>query len=151
RSLESDVLDRRVADRLDVVVPAAALEVVEAPLPLDEQVGGDEAAHGEAVARVPRLLDVHEQLTSRRPDVVGGEVRILVGGLGGGQLHPALALGALAGPAAALRGALSPPHLKLRQTPRDEPEQQPSRDQKQRAEAVAEDGDVDEQPDEDEE
>src|SRR6185437_8701978 len=40
RSLESDVLDRRLADRIDVVVPAAALEVVEAPLPLDEQVGG---------------------------------------------------------------------------------------------------------------
>ena len=41
---QADVLDGRLADRLDVVVPAPAVEVVQAPLPFDQQVGRDQAA-----------------------------------------------------------------------------------------------------------
>ncbi len=89
-------------------------------------------------------------LRAGRADAVGGEVRVLVGGLGGGQLHPALALGGLAVPAAALGGALGPPRLELGQPPRDEQVQERERDEEQQAEAVPEQGDVDEQADEDE-
>ena len=49
--VEADVLDVRLADDLDAVAPAAAVEVVEAPLPFGEQVRGDEAA---SAARSPR-------------------------------------------------------------------------------------------------
>ncbi len=90
-------------------------------------------------------------LRPRRADAVGGELRVLVGGLGGGQLDPALALGGLAVPAAALRGALGPPRLELGQPAGDEPVQERERDEEQQTEAVAEQGDVDEQADDDEE
>ena len=43
---------------LHAVVPALALEVVQAPAPLDHQVGADQLAQPRLVARVPRRLDV---------------------------------------------------------------------------------------------
>ena len=60
-----DVLDLRRADGLDVIAPALALEVVEAPLPLDQQLRRDQAAQRDAVVARPGALDVGEQLRGR--------------------------------------------------------------------------------------
>ena len=90
---QADVLDGRLADDLDVVVPAAAVHVVEPALPLDEQVGPDEPAERRSVAAVPRGLDLLEQRGGVGFDHVGSERLVLLGGHRGGRLDATPALG----------------------------------------------------------
>ena len=68
-------------------MPAARVEVVQAPLPLDEQVAADELAQARAVARVPCQLDVREQLRGLAGHAVGVECGVVLRCLGGGQHH----------------------------------------------------------------
>ena len=89
---QPDVVDVRVAQRLDPVAPAPAVEVVQAPLPLGQQVGCDQSRERRAVVGIPGGLDVHEQPRGRRLDDVGRERRVLLGGLGRGELHTPLAV-----------------------------------------------------------
>ena len=107
---QADVLDLRRADRLDDVAPALALEVVEPSLPLDQQLRRDQPAQRDPVVGRPGELDVREQLCGRLAHRGGPEDRILVLGLGGGQLDAALALAALAAVRAALPVVCSPVH-----------------------------------------
>ncbi len=82
--VEADVLDVRLADDLDPVAPAAAIHVVETPVPFLQEVGADELAEPRAVAAVPGGLDLLEQRGGVGPDRVGGERGVVLGGLGGG-------------------------------------------------------------------
>ncbi len=91
--VEADVLDGRLADDLNPVAPAAAVEVVEPALPFLEQVGRDEPGERCAVAAVPRGLDLLEQRGGVRLDDVGGERGVVLGGLRGGSGDAPLALG----------------------------------------------------------
>ena len=91
---QADVLDGRLADQLDAVAPAAAVEVVEPALPLGEQVGRRRA--GASAARSSRPRRPGPRVNSARRgwlDHVGRERRVVLGGLGGGELDAALALG----------------------------------------------------------
>ena len=90
--VQPHVLDPRLTERLDVVAPAASLEVVQPALPLGEQVGRHQPAEVHPVLGVPGLLDLEEQVPRGRADVVGRELRVVLGRLGGGQLDAALAL-----------------------------------------------------------
>ncbi|MDQ6729278.1 MAG: hypothetical protein M3022_02965 [Actinomycetota bacterium] len=143
--VQVDVLDRRLADRLDVVSPAAALQVGQPPLPLDQELGADQPRQRRAVIAVPRGLDLEEQALGGLPHVVRSELRVLVGGLGGGQFDPPLALGGRAR-AGRLGGRPFGTGLgHLGQDPGEEEEGERERDQHQRTEAVAEQRDVEEQ------
>ena len=73
---EVDVLDRRALDDLDDVAPAAPVEVVQAALPLDHQVGADELAQTGTVAIAPRGLDLDEELAGLGVHGVGVEDRL---------------------------------------------------------------------------
>ena len=105
---DADVLDFGRADGLDGVAPALALEVIEASLPLDQQLRCDQPAQGNAIVGRPGALDVREQLCGRLPHCCGAEDRILVLGLGGSQLDAALAFAALAPVRATLLCVRSP-------------------------------------------
>ena len=85
--VEADVLDVRLADDLDPVAPAAAVHVVETPVPFVQEVGADERGEPGAVAAVPGGLDLLEQRGGVGLDRVGGERGVVLGGLGGGGLR----------------------------------------------------------------
>ena len=142
-------LDRRLAERLHVVAPAAALKVVEAALPLGQQLGGDEPAQRDAVIGVPGGLDIGEQADGAVADAVGGPLGVGLRRLGGGELDAALAARRPAGPAGMLGGPGAPPVAHVRRHAGDEEPRQRERDEHQRAEPVAEHGDVDQQVDDD--
>jgi hypothetical protein len=91
---EPHVLDGRVAHDAHAAVPAPGVEVVQAPLPLDQQVAADELAQARAVAGVPGQLDVGEQLRSLAGDAVGVERGVVLRRLGGRQHHLLHALAA---------------------------------------------------------
>ena len=94
---EADVEHLRVAEHLHAVVPALAVEVVEAAIPLDEQVRAHEPRERLPVARVPRHLGGPEQRDGVALELVGGEVGVVLGRLGGGGPHALVALRAACG------------------------------------------------------
>jgi hypothetical protein len=140
---KSDVLDLRLADWVDAVAPAASLEVVEPPLPLAKQVGGDQAAQRRPVAGIPGGLHRLEQACRLRADILRRKCRVVLRRLGCGQLDAPLARGdaTACGSSRALVGG--PEALGTRRHLRDEDRQHDQADQDERAEAVAEDHDPD--------
>ena len=108
---DAHVQDRRVAEHLDAVVPALAVEVVEAAVPLHQQVGPDQPARARcAVARVPRHLGGAEQRDGVPLELVRGEVGVVLGGLGGRRAHPLVALAQLAAVANRVDGTIEQEH-----------------------------------------
>ncbi len=141
------VLDCRCADGLHLVVPAAAREVVKPSHPLGEQLRREQLRQARPIAPVPCGLDLGEQRRCLGADIVGSEGRVILRRLGSRQLNPALALLDLAprgGPGTLLVGGAEA-RCKARE---HEPEEhQPA--QHQRAEPVAEDRDLDQEPEQD--
>ena len=99
---EAEVGDLRLGQQLADVVPALAVEVVQAALPLDHQVRAEHLAQLVAVARGPRADDQLQQRGRLAAHLVGGERGVVVRGLGGGQLDGARPR--LAAPARAAHG-----------------------------------------------
>ena len=99
---QAHVLDGWVAHDAYATVPAAGVEVVQTPLPLDEQIAADQLAQARAVAPVPRSLDMGEELRGLAGDALGVERCVVLRGLGGRQHH---LLHALAPAPAHTRGA----------------------------------------------
>ena len=94
---ESDVDDLRPVEDPHAVVPALAVEVVEATGPLHPEVLADDLAEALAVARIPGRLRVLEQFRCGGAHPFGGELGIVLGSLGGGSLHLRRAGGDLRG------------------------------------------------------
>jgi hypothetical protein len=81
-----------VADHLHPVVPALPVEVVEAAVPLHEEIRADELLKRRAVARVPGQLGGAEERHGIALQLVRGEVGVVLRGLGRGGAHAPVAL-----------------------------------------------------------
>jgi hypothetical protein len=99
---DADVQDVGVADHLHPVVPALSVEVVQAALPLHEEIGADELLKRRAVARVPCHLGGAEERDRMALKLVGREVGVVLGRLGRGGAHAPVALAQLAAVAGAV-------------------------------------------------
>jgi hypothetical protein len=87
---------RGVLANLDAVVPSLPVEVVEAAVPLHEEVGPHEPAERGTVARVPRHLRRAEQGDGVALELVGREVGIVLGRLRRRRPHARVPLAHLA-------------------------------------------------------
>ena len=141
--LQRDVLHLRGPEQLHPVAPSAPLEIIEAALPLGEQLGGDELTQARTVASIPRGLDAPEQRGHLTADICRREHWVVLSRLGRGQLDAPLAT---PGPPAGCRsGCLMrrEPPGRVRREVHHHDRQDQQRDQDDRPDAVAKDRDPD--------
>ena len=87
---EPHVFDRGFADRPHPVAPALAIKVIQAPLPLGQQLRRNKSAQTDTIARVPGRLNVYEQPRRLRANTLWRKRRVVLGRLGGRKLNPPL-------------------------------------------------------------
>ncbi len=147
---DSHVLNGRLTGGLHHVAPAAALEVVEPTLPLHQQRRRDQPAQSDAVIARPGELDVGEELCRRGPDGLWSEHRVLVGRLGRGQLDATLALSGRSPVASTLAAPGRPETHRHREAAGRDPPDRREREQKQKAQPVPDQSDIEQHPEEQE-